>query len=92
MEQGARVAGGDCASDDASGIASESGASGAVVAAAATAALAELDGARARGTLAELDGARARGTSGSGAERASGVRDDARSGATSSSTPLATPG
>ena len=81
MEQGARVAGGDCASDDASGIASESGASGAVVAAAATAA------------LAELDGARARGTSGSGAERASGVRDDARSGATTSSTPLAsTPG
>ena len=67
MEQGARVAGGDCASDDASGIASKSGASGAVVAAAATAA------------LAELDGARARGTSGSGAERASGVRDDARS-------------
>ena len=70
MEQGARVAGGDCASDDAIGIASESGAA----------------------ALAELDGARARGTSGSGAERASGVRDDARSGATSSSTPLATPG
>ena len=76
MKQGARVAGGDCASDDASGIASESGASGAVVTAAATAA------------LAELDGARARGTSGSGAERASGVRDDARRGATSSSTTL----
>ena len=70
MEQEARVAGGDCASDDVSGIASVSGASDAVVHVAAAAATV---------ALAELDGGRARGMSGSGAERASGVRDDARS-------------